>query len=217
MPLVSLAPILTPHGRLTLVPDHEAVAVDAELAQRLQSAFARGSGHGLFQLGANEVGVALPGTLSFWREFAATYVTAVCTQLAPVSGRNLHVPVPADGELDQFVLSAPPMSGAEYLTAMASARASTGGQNSSSGFTNWTRMNSSPGQVRILLLQERDQFLGMFSAATTCPGSSAWISLKAVCRLPLCLPLPPGRAAVPRRPEGAGHPEGLAGVHEPGL
>jgi hypothetical protein len=115
---VSVAPILTPHSRLTLVQDHDAAAVEAEFAQRVQSAFARGSGHGLLQLGANEVGMALPATLSFWREFAATYVTTVCTRLGPVrERRNLHVPVPANSELDQFVLSAPPMTGAEYLTA----------------------------------------------------------------------------------------------------
>lgn len=113
-----LTPILSPHGRLTLGQDHDAAAVDAQFAQRVQSAFARGPGHGLLQLGANEIGLALPAALSYWREFAATYVTAVCTQLGPLSERrNLHVAVPADSELDQFVLSAPPMTGAEYLTA----------------------------------------------------------------------------------------------------
>jgi non-specific serine/threonine protein kinase len=67
MPLISLAPILTPHGRLTLEAGADAPAVDAALAQRLRDAFARGSGHGLLQLGANEIGVALPADLSFWR------------------------------------------------------------------------------------------------------------------------------------------------------
>jgi hypothetical protein len=65
MPLRFLAPILTPHGRLTLVRDDDAAAVEAELAQRLRKAFARGSGHGLLQLGANEIGVALPPTLFY--------------------------------------------------------------------------------------------------------------------------------------------------------
>ena len=117
MSLLSLAPILTPHGRLTLVQDDDA-AVEAELAERLQRAFARGSGHGLLQLGANEIGAALPPTLSYWREFAAQYVTAVCT--LPDTGAEpakTHVPVPPNSELDQLVLAAPPMIGAEYLTA----------------------------------------------------------------------------------------------------
>ena len=117
MSLLSLAPILTPHGRLTLVQDDDAAA-EAELAERLQRAFARGSGHGLLQLGANEIGAALPPTLSYWREFAAQYVTAVCT--LPDTGAEpakTHVPVPPNSELDQLVLAAPPMTGAEYLTA----------------------------------------------------------------------------------------------------
>jgi non-specific serine/threonine protein kinase len=117
MPLLSLAPILTPHGRLTLVQDDDA-AVDAGLAQRIQTAFARGSGHGLLQLGANEIGVALPPALSYWREFAAQYVTAVCTR--PDTGAeppHTHVPAPPNSELDQLVLAAPPMAGAEYLAA----------------------------------------------------------------------------------------------------
>jgi hypothetical protein len=118
MPLRFLAPTLTPHGRLTLAQDDDAVAVEAELAHRLQNAFARGSGHGLLQLGANEIGVALPPTLSYWREFAAQYVTAVCT--LPDTGAappKAHVPAPPNSELDQLVLAAPPMTGAEYLTA----------------------------------------------------------------------------------------------------
>src|SRR6516164_5919868 len=117
MSLLSLAPILTPHGRLTLVQDDDAAA-EAELAERLQRAFARGSGHGLLQLGANEIGAALPPTLSYWREFAAQYVTAVCT--LPDTGAEpakTHVPVVPNSELDQLVLAAPPMTGAEYLTA----------------------------------------------------------------------------------------------------
>jgi len=47
----TLAPILTPHGRLTLDPMVEGPALDPSLAQRLHDAFARGSGHGLLQLG----------------------------------------------------------------------------------------------------------------------------------------------------------------------
>ena len=117
MSLLSLAPILTPHGRLTLVQDDDA-AVEAELAERLQRAFARGSGHGLLQLGANEIGAALPPNLSYWREFAGQYVTAICT-LPDIGAEpaKTHVPVVPNSELDQLVLAAPPMTGAEYLTA----------------------------------------------------------------------------------------------------
>ena len=79
MSLNSLTPIITPHGRLTLGRVEEGPAMEPNLARRLEEAFARGSGHGLLQLGAGEVGTALPPVFSYWREFGARYVTALCT------------------------------------------------------------------------------------------------------------------------------------------
>ncbi len=118
MSLVSLAPVLTPHGRLTVERDEDAPALDAELAQRMEGAFTRGSGHGLLALGADEIGVALPPALSFWREFAAPYVTGVCTRpIEAADPHRAHPPTPPKSELDQFVLAAPSMTGAEYLSA----------------------------------------------------------------------------------------------------
>jgi non-specific serine/threonine protein kinase len=109
---------LTPHGRLTLTCDRDAPVLDINVAQRLHEAFARGSGHGLLQLGAGEVATAIPSVFSYWREFAARYVTAVCTQLVlEASGLDAKIPVPSDAELDSLALVAPPMTGAEYLTA----------------------------------------------------------------------------------------------------
>jgi non-specific serine/threonine protein kinase len=115
---VFLAPVLTPHGHLTLIEDRDASALEPELAQRLQDAFVRGSGHGLLQLGASEVGVALPPVFSYWREFGARYVTAVCT-LPEGEARSIkrHIPSLPDAELAWLALAAPPMTGAEYLTA----------------------------------------------------------------------------------------------------
>ena len=115
---VFLVPVLTPHGHLTLIEDRDASALEPELAQRLQDAFVRGSGHGLLQLGASEVGVALPPVFSYWREFGARYVTAVCT-LPEGGARSIKrsIPAPPDAELAWLALAAPPMTGAEYLTA----------------------------------------------------------------------------------------------------
>ena len=76
---VLLAPVLTPHGHLSLAQEDDALALDAEVAQRLEATFARGAGHGLLQLGVSEVGTALPAVFSYWREFSARYVTALCT------------------------------------------------------------------------------------------------------------------------------------------
>ena len=104
-----------------LGPVDEAPALDPDLARRLQDAFARGSGHGLLQLGAGEVGTALPPVFSYWRELGTRYVTALCTLPdAATDPSKAHVPAPPAGELEPLALAAPPMTGAEYLTARSS-------------------------------------------------------------------------------------------------
>ena len=111
MESASLRLTLTPHGHLLLTPDAEAPPLDGALADRLLRAFARGSGHGLLLLGADEAGAALPPVLSYWREFGARYVTALCTQQ-----EGADVAAPPDEEVERIARSAPPMMGAEYLT-----------------------------------------------------------------------------------------------------
>ena len=118
MASVSLAPALTPHGRLALIEAADAPPLESELAQRLRNAFERGPGHGLLQLGAAEAGAGLPPVLLYWREFGVAYVTALCTQ--PDDGqtaRKVRVPVPPGAELERLVQAVPPMMGAEYVTA----------------------------------------------------------------------------------------------------
>src|ERR1039457_1431398 len=102
---------LTPHGRLVLTRDADAPRLDSGLADRLLHAFGRGSGHGLLLLGADEAGAALPPVLSYWREFGARYVAAVCTQQD-----GTQVAAPPGEEVERIARSAPPMMGAEYLT-----------------------------------------------------------------------------------------------------
>jgi non-specific serine/threonine protein kinase len=115
---VSLAPTLSPHGRLALAEAPDATPLESGIAQRLASAFARGPGHGLLQLGAAEAGAILPPPFAYWREFGAWYVTALCAHpdndAAP---RKVHVAAPPAAELERLVLAAPPMTGAEYLRA----------------------------------------------------------------------------------------------------
>jgi non-specific serine/threonine protein kinase len=96
----------------------DVLALPPEQSSRLEQAFARGSGHGLLCLGADEVGTALPAILSYWRELGARYVSAVCA-LPEISegSRKSPVPVPAQGELEKMASDVPPMTGAEYLTA----------------------------------------------------------------------------------------------------
>src|SRR5437762_2514920 len=114
----SLALILTPHGRLTLGPVVEGPALEPTLARRLEDAFVRGSGHGLLQLGAGEVGTALPPVFSYWRELGSRYVTALCTLPdAATNPSKARIPSPPLGELEPLALASPAMTGAEYLTA----------------------------------------------------------------------------------------------------
>jgi non-specific serine/threonine protein kinase len=103
-----------------LTRDAEAPRLDSGLADRLLRAFERGSGHGLLLLGADEAGTALPPAPSYWREFAARYVTALCTrQDSDAPRKGARVAAPPDDELERMALAAPPMMGAEYLTAAA--------------------------------------------------------------------------------------------------
>jgi hypothetical protein len=112
-----LAPVLTPHGVLTVRPSRDVARLEPDLGARLEKAFAKGPGHGLLCLGADEVATVLPPVLSYWREFAVRYVTALCALPEIAEGRDkLPISPPVVGELEQMVLAVPPMAGAEYLT-----------------------------------------------------------------------------------------------------
>jgi hypothetical protein len=109
---------LTPHGRLIIVSDSGSQRLDAGLTERLQGAFARGSGHGLLLLGVDEAGTMLPPVFTWWREFGARYVTALCTRWESDTAQHEFRPAaPSTQELQEIALSAPPLTGAEYLTA----------------------------------------------------------------------------------------------------
>jgi superfamily II DNA or RNA helicase len=109
--------VLTPHGVLTLRRSGDGVSLEPERASRLEKAFAKGPGHGLLCLGADEVGTVLPAVLSYWREFGSRYVTELCALPGIGEGRaKPPVPVPANRELEQMAFAVPPMAGAEYLT-----------------------------------------------------------------------------------------------------
>jgi superfamily II DNA or RNA helicase len=114
---------LTPQRHILLEAAEDAPILDDMIAERLVDAFARGTGHGLLQLGAGEVGQALPPAFVWWRDFAARYVGALCL-LAPGAASEAPsclglpaVPLPTDGEIATLVLTAPMMPGAEYLNA----------------------------------------------------------------------------------------------------
>jgi superfamily II DNA or RNA helicase len=112
--MASLA--LTPRGHLLLTAEEGAVPTAPELVDRLERAFARGSGHGLLELGAAEVGTILPADIGYWRDFAARLVTGVCTH-PDIDAHHAPLPAPPSDELEALAAAAPPMTGAEYITA----------------------------------------------------------------------------------------------------
>ena len=108
---------VTPRGHLDLEDAEPAGFVAAEVEERLRNAFAQGPGALLLQLGGCEVHTPLPPVPAFWRGFAGGYMTAVCTQRTERATVAEHrVPVPASADLGTLCLTAPPMTGAEYLT-----------------------------------------------------------------------------------------------------
>jgi non-specific serine/threonine protein kinase len=107
---------LTPHGRLTVVSAAQAPPLAAALAERLRALGAGAPGHLLLGLGAEQVGVALPPVIAWWRDLAARYLTALCTLPEAAEQHAGPVPEPDASALQALVWSAPPMIGAEYLT-----------------------------------------------------------------------------------------------------
>ena len=114
---MSLHPVLTPRGRLLLSKDEEPPAIDATVAARLVKVSEAGTGDLLLQLGAGEVGTVLPAGLSYWRDFAARFVTSICTQAGIDQPQpRIDVPAPPAGDLGTMAAAVPPMRGAEYAT-----------------------------------------------------------------------------------------------------
>jgi hypothetical protein len=112
-------PLLTPQGHLVLAPVDEARTLPGNLRDRLESAFERGVGHGLLELGIREVGTALPVDFAYWRDFAGRYVTTLCTSEEAAGGAIPAalsiVATPPVEVLAEVVSAAPPMPGGEYL------------------------------------------------------------------------------------------------------
>jgi superfamily II DNA or RNA helicase len=101
-----------------IASDAAAQRLDAGLAERLRQAFKRGSGHGLLRLGVDEAGTTLPPVFAWWREFGARYVTALCGQQeGEADGHKIRVAAPSGEDLEGIALSAPPLTGSEYLNA----------------------------------------------------------------------------------------------------
>src|SRR5438093_13258836 len=112
--MASLA--LTPRGHLVFTAADDTFQAPAALLRRLESAFGRGSGHGLLELGSAEVGTAMPAGFGYWRDFAVRLVTAICTH-PDLNAHDAPIAAPALTELESLAAAAPPITGIEYITA----------------------------------------------------------------------------------------------------
>lgn len=115
-----LAPsfVLSPAGNLRLEPDdgRDAGAPPERIAAAAQKAFERGNGHGLLYLATGALGEELPPVWRFWRRFAERYLSELCHSPDIIIGVKEAPPLPV-GDFPALAGSAPPMRGAEYLTA----------------------------------------------------------------------------------------------------
>ena len=65
-----------------MVDEASVMAIAPTVADRLRSAFAAGAGPGLLSLGLDETATTLPAEIAFWRDFAARFMTALCSRPA---------------------------------------------------------------------------------------------------------------------------------------
>jgi non-specific serine/threonine protein kinase len=111
---------LTPSGRIDVhqgSPD-EGPRLPTPVQQRILGAFAAGRGLGVLHLGAAELSTELHPTLSYWRDVGQAFVARVCGALDPTDPKSLVLPDPDPDEISAFVHAAPPMRGAELITAL---------------------------------------------------------------------------------------------------
>ncbi len=97
---------LLPNGHLICPASSDPVA----------KAFAKSEAEGLLALleGTGNPAAEDP-SLGFWREVMSAFVRAVC-HVPEGSGTAFELPEPDAGQLSEWVLNAPPMTGGEYLT-----------------------------------------------------------------------------------------------------
>ncbi len=108
---------LSPAGRLHVRPDAAASDETSSWLRRAIEAFSAGQAPGLFELAAAQPDAPPPPSFAFWRDFACRYMTELCHR--PEADRSSldGIEPPAALEFADLVLAAPPMQGAEYLTA----------------------------------------------------------------------------------------------------
>jgi len=115
---VPLALSVSPRGVLHLDPTPpDTHGVPRVIAARITKAFASSAAGGLIHLGTVELGAELPPSLAFGRELAKLFFTHLAS-VPDLEVERAHITLaPPAPELAELAVAAPPMTGAEYLTA----------------------------------------------------------------------------------------------------
>jgi hypothetical protein len=117
-PPLALTLAVSPSGVPRLVPaapDDDAVVRDRGAA--VVAAFESGPGAGVLHLGAVEVGTDWPPAFSYYRELGHELVARVCAHPDLETLRHRIIVEPSLDRLARWADAAPPMRGAEYITA----------------------------------------------------------------------------------------------------
>ena len=94
---------LTPHG-VVICRDTEAKEL---------TAFSTSDAAGLLAIGGKKLKLEPDASITFWKRFASHFLRTLCQH---PEGEALDLPSPPPAELAEWVLNAPPMRGAEYLS-----------------------------------------------------------------------------------------------------
>ena len=112
---------LSPTGRLhlrTATSEDDDALAGAHVAA-IAAAFERGAGEGVLHLGAVEIGTELPPAFAYFRDLGHELVLRVSTHPELETLRERVRVEPPQQRLEAMAAAAPPMTGAEYLTAPA--------------------------------------------------------------------------------------------------
>ncbi len=110
--------VLTPSGRLRLQHGRDAGGPSPDAwMKRVTAAFAASPAAGLFALAATRPEAPPPPSFLFWRDFASRYLTQLCRTPESAGKRLDPIAAPGKDEWTGVLLAAPPMPGAEYLSA----------------------------------------------------------------------------------------------------
>ncbi len=115
----------TPSGRITVYQSDGAQegggdtsgdeTSDGRVAKVVE-AFESSSAEGLFALAAHRLDETLAPSFTYWREFAARYLSELCQSPENTGTQIAAIPAPESVELASMLLNAPPMQGFEYVS-----------------------------------------------------------------------------------------------------